>query len=75
MNVKLLMLSTGQEVIARLEKESELAYVLSDVMVLSIVQTQGGTQVSMFPWMLGFPKGEIEVKKIDIVGKPLESEG
>ena len=67
MNIKLVKLSTGEEIICEYKEENDKV-VLENPIMMEVVPTEQGVSVGMtFPWMMVSGKEIFELQKIHII--------
>jgi hypothetical protein len=63
MNIMVLKMQSGDELISELVEEAEDFAVLKRPRVLQIMQTQQGMQMGLVPWLISAPESECVVMK------------
>jgi hypothetical protein len=66
MNVKILKLVTGEEVVGELVSETDSTVTLKNTVALVIQPTQQGLQMGFIPWASTI-EGDVALKKSDVI--------
>jgi hypothetical protein len=72
MSIKVLLakLTSGEEIIARIDEEMDTYYVISKARLLMVNQQPNGQMgMGMIPWLMGAPESSIRLEKNMISGK------
>lgn len=73
MDILLVKMDTGEELVARLVEQTAVAYVVEKPFVMRIIPTASGQiTITMVPWFLSDPTATVELYKDHVIGQVKE---
>ena len=64
-----LKLSTGEEIIGRVENRTEQTITVDRPNIIGLVPSQGGIHIQLMPWFASNQTGSVEINAAHVVGE------